>query len=132
MNVSFRSGGIDFVMRILLVEDDRKVGAFLEEGLRQEGFLVDWAQDGEVAVELADAGAYDIVLLDFMLPKKDGLQVARDIRRVHQQTPILMLTARDSAEDIRRGSAAGVNDYMGKPFKFDDLLDRIRALISPP
>ena len=120
------------MMRILLVEDDRKVGAFLEEGLRQEGFLVDWAQDGDAAVELADAGAYDIVLLDFMLPKKDGLQVARDIRRLDQQTPILMLTARDSAEDVRRGSAAGVNDYMGKPFKFDDLLDRIRALVSPP
>jgi len=120
------------MMRILLVEDDRKVGAFLEEGLRQEGFLVDWAQDGDAAVELADAGAYDIVLLDFMLPKKDGLQVARDIRRLDQQTPILMLTARDSAEDVRRGSAAGVNDYMGKPFKFDDLLHRIRALVSPP
>jgi DNA-binding response OmpR family regulator len=119
-------------MRILLVEDDRKVGAFLEEGLRQEGFLVEWAQDGEAAVELSDAGAYDIVLLDFMLPKKDGLQVARAIRRLHQHTPILMLTARDSAEDIRRGSAAGVNDYMGKPFKFDDLLDRIRALVSSP
>lgn len=132
MNVPSRSGGIGFVMRILLVEDDRKVGAFLEEGLSQEGFLVDWAQDGDAAVELADAGAYDIVLLDFMLPKKDGLQVARDIRRLDQQTPILMLTARDSAEDIRRGSAAGVNDYMGKPFKFDDLLDRIRALVSPP
>jgi DNA-binding response OmpR family regulator len=130
----FRSGAEEqtHVMRILLVEDDRKVGAFLEEGLRQEGFLVDWAQDGDAAVELADAGAYDIVLLDFMLPKKDGLQVARDIRRLDQQTPILMLTARDSAEDVRRGSAAGVNDYMGKPFKFDDLLDRIRALVSPP
>jgi DNA-binding response OmpR family regulator len=130
----FRSGAEEQtrVMRILLVEDDRKVGAFLEEGLRQEGFLVDWAQDGDAAVELADAGAYDIVLLDFMLPKKDGLQVARDIRRLDQQTPILMLTARDSAEDVRRGSAAGVNDYMGKPFKFDDLLDRIRALVSPP
>jgi two-component system, OmpR family, copper resistance phosphate regulon response regulator CusR len=130
----FRSGAEEqtHVMRILLVEDDRKVGAFLEEGLRQEGFLVDWAQDGDAAVELADAGAYDIVLLDFMLPKKDGLQVARDIRRLDLQTPILMLTARDSAEDVRRGSAAGVNDYMGKPFKFDDLLDHIRALVSPP
>lgn len=119
-------------MRILLVEDDRKVGAFLEEGLREEGFRVDWAQDGDAAVELADAGTYDIVLLDFMLPKKDGLQVARDIRRLDQQTPILMLTARDSAEDIQRGAAAGVNDYMGKPFNFDELLDRIRALVSPP
>lgn len=132
MNVPFRRGGLNCVMRILLVEDDRKVGAFLEEGLREEGFRVDWAQDGDAAVELADAGTYDIVLLDFMLPKKDGLQVARDIRRLDQQTPILMLTARDSAEDIQRGAAAGVNDYMGKPFNFDELLDRIRALVSPP
>jgi two-component system copper resistance phosphate regulon response regulator CusR len=118
-------------MRILLVEDDRKVGAFLEDGLRQEGFLVDWARDGEAGIELARAGAYDIFLLDFMLPKKDGLQVARDIRRLDRQTPILMLTARDSAEDVRRARAAGVNDYMGKPFRFDDLLDRIRTLVRP-
>jgi DNA-binding response OmpR family regulator len=118
-------------MRILLVEDDRKVGAFLEEGLRQEDFVVDWAHDGDEAVELAGAGPYDIILLDFMLPKKDGLHVAMDIRRLGQQTPILMMTARDSAEDVRRGHAAGVNDYMGKPFRFDDLLDRIQALVRP-
>ena len=118
-------------MRILLVEDDRKVGAFLEEGLRQEDFLVDWVRDGEAAVESAGACAYDLILLDFMLPKKDGHQVARDIRRSGRQTPILMLTARDAAEDVRRGRAAGVNDYMGKPFKFDDLLARIRDLLNP-
>jgi DNA-binding response OmpR family regulator len=117
-------------MRILLVEDDRKVGAFLEEGLRQEGFLVDWAHDGDEAVELAGASAYDLILLDFMLPKKDGLHVAADIRCLGQETPILMLTARDSAEDVRRARAAGVNDYMGKPFRFDDLLDRIQALVA--
>jgi DNA-binding response OmpR family regulator len=116
-------------MRILLAEDDRKVGAFLEEGLRQEGFLVDWAQDGDAAVELAGAGTHDLILLDFMLPKKDGLQVAAEIRGRGQQTPILMLTARDSAEDVRRGRAAGVNDYMGKPFRFDDLIDRIQTLV---
>jgi DNA-binding response OmpR family regulator len=118
-------------MRILLVEDDRKVGAFLEEGLRQEGFLIDWAHDGDEGVELAGAGSYDLILLDFMLPKKDGLHVAMDVRRLGQQTPILMLTARDSAEDVRRGRAAGVNDYMGKPFRFDDLLDHIHALVRP-
>ena len=117
-------------MRILLVEDDRKVGAFLEEGLRQEGFLVDWARDGEEAVELAAAGAYDLILLDFMLPKKDGLRVAADVRGLGQQTPILMLTARDSPEDIRRVRAAGINDYMGKPFRFDDLLGRIQTLVT--
>jgi two-component system, OmpR family, copper resistance phosphate regulon response regulator CusR len=116
--------------RILLVEDDRKVGAYLEEGLRQEGFLVNWAHDGDEAVELAGAGAYDLILLDFMLPKKDGLHVAAEIRRLGQKTPILMLTARDSAEDVRRARAAGVNDYMGKPFRFDDLLDRIQTLVA--
>jgi DNA-binding response OmpR family regulator len=116
-------------MRILLVEDDSKVGAFLEEGLRQEGFLVDWAHDGDEAIGFAGAGTYDMVLLDFMLPKKDGLHVAAEIRRLGQETPILMVTARDSAEDVRRGLAAGVNDYMGKPFRFDDLLDHIQALV---
>jgi two-component system, OmpR family, copper resistance phosphate regulon response regulator CusR len=115
-------------MKILLVEDDPKVGAFLEESLSQEGFVVDRAYDGIEAIQLARAGAYDLILLDFMLPKKDGLEVARNIRTRGDSTPILMLTARDSAEDIRRGRAAGVNDYMGKPFKFDDMLDRIHAL----
>jgi DNA-binding response OmpR family regulator len=118
-------------MRILLVEDDRKVGAFIEEGLRQEGFLIDWAHDGDEAVELVSAGTYDLILLDFMLPKRNGLHVAAEIRRLGQETPILMLTAPDSADDVRRGRAAGVNDYMGKPFKFDDLLDRIQTLLKP-
>jgi two-component system copper resistance phosphate regulon response regulator CusR len=117
-------------MRILLVEDDSKVGAYLEAGLREEGFVVDWARDGEEGIELVQGGCYDLILLDFMLPKKDGLHVARDVRRLGRPTPILMLTARDSAEDVRRGRAAGINDYLGKPFKFDDLLDRIRSLTS--
>lgn len=117
-------------MKILLVEDDRKVGAFLEEGLHQEGFLVDWAHDGDEAVKLARVGAHDLILLDFMLPKKNGLQVAAEIRSLGQEIPILMLTARDSAEDVRRARAAGINDYMGKPFRFDDLLDRIQALVQ--
>ena len=117
-------------MRIFLVEDDYKVGAYLEEGLREEGFVVDWAHDGDEGIGLAQSRAYDLILLDFMLPKKDGLLVARDVRRLGPSPPILMLTARDSAEDVRRGRSAGVNDYMGKPFKFDDLLDRIRALVG--
>jgi DNA-binding response OmpR family regulator len=117
-------------MRILLVEDDLKVGAFLEVGLRGEAFLVDRAYDGEAALELAAARAYDLILLDYMLPKKNGVQVAADIRGRGQQTPILMLTARDSDEDVRRGRAAGVNEYLSKPFKFDDLLNRIHALVG--
>jgi two-component system copper resistance phosphate regulon response regulator CusR len=117
-------------MKILLVEDDPKVGAFLEEGLRGEAFLVDRAYEGEAALEMAEAGAYDLILLDYMLPKKNGVQVAAGIRGRGQQTPILMLTARDSDEDVRRGRAAGVNEYLSKPFKFDDLLDRIHALVG--
>ncbi|HEX5575076.1 MAG TPA: response regulator [Gemmatimonadales bacterium] len=116
-------------MRLLLVEDDPKVGAFLEEGLSLEGFKLDWAHDGEQAIELARDTDYDLILLDFMLPKKNGLEVAGNLRSRGSQTPILMLTARDSAEDIRRITAAGVNGCMGKPFKLDDLLDRIHSLL---
>jgi two-component system copper resistance phosphate regulon response regulator CusR len=117
-------------MKILLVEDDPKVGAFLEEGLRGEAFLVDRAYDGDAALEMAGAGDYDLILLDYMLPEKSGVQVAASIRGRGQQTPILMLTARDSDEDVRRGRAAGVNQYLSKPFKFDDLLNRIHALVG--
>ena len=117
-------------MKILLVEDDLKVGAVLEVGLRGEAFLVDRAYDGEAALEMAGARAYDLILLDYMLPKKNGVQVAAGIRGRGQQTPILMLTARDSDEDVRRGRAAGVNEYLSKPFKFDDLLNRIHALVG--
>jgi DNA-binding response OmpR family regulator len=116
-------------MRLLLVEDDPKVGAFLEEGLVLEGFKLDWAHDGEQAIELVGETAYDLILLDFMLPKQNGLEVAAHIRSQGNQTPILMLTARDSAEDIRRITAAGVNGCMGKPFKLDELLERIHSLV---
>ena len=102
----------------------------MEVGLRGEAFLVDRAYDGEAALEMAAAGAYDLILLDYMLPKKSGVQVAEGIRARGQQTPILMLTARDSDEDVRRGRAAGVNEYLSKPFKFDDVLNRIHALVG--
>jgi two-component system copper resistance phosphate regulon response regulator CusR len=117
-------------LKIVLVEDDLKVGTFLQEGLRGEAFLVDRAYDGDAALEMAGAGDYDLILLDYMLPKKSGVQVAASIRGRGQQTPILMLTARDSDEDVRRGRAAGVNQYLSKPFKFDDLLNRIHALVG--
>ena len=117
-------------MRILLVEDDPKVGGFLEVSLRGEAFFVDRAYDGEAALEMAAAVAYDLILLDYMLPKKNGVQVAEGVRSRGQQTPILMLTARDSDEDVRRGRAAGVNEYLSKPFKFDELLNRIHALVG--
>ncbi len=98
-------------------------------GLREEGYAVDVAKDGEEAIVLAHVNDYDAIMLDLMLPKKNGLQVAAELRREGRTTPILMLTARDATEDIVRGLDAGADDYLPKPFKFDELLARIRALV---
>ncbi len=116
-------------MKILVVEDDRKVAGFIEQGLREEGYAVDVAPDGEQATMLAHVYEYDLVVLDVMLPKKTGLQVANELRREGRSTPILMLTARDTTEDVVRGLDAGADDYLTKPFKFDELLARVRALV---
>ncbi len=116
-------------MKILVVEDDRKVAGFIELGLREEGYAVDVARDGEEASMLAHVNSYDAILLDLMLPKKNGLQVALELREEGRDTPILMLTARDTTEDVVRGLDAGADDYLSKPFKFDELLARIRALV---
>ncbi len=115
-------------MKILVVEDDRKVAGFIELGLREEGYAVDVARDGDAATVLAHVNTYDAILLDLMLPKKNGLQVAMELRNEGRDTPILMLTARDTTEDVIRGLDAGADDYLAKPFKFDELLARIRAL----
>jgi DNA-binding response OmpR family regulator len=116
-------------MKILVVEDDRKVAGFIEQGLREEGYVVDIAADGEEATMLAHVYAYDVILLDIVLPKKNGFQVATELRREGRNTPILMLTSRDAVEDIVRGLDAGADDYLSKPFRFDELLARIRALM---
>ena len=116
-------------MKVLVVEDDRKVAGFIEMGLREEGYAVDVAKDGDAATMLAHINDYDVILLDLMLPKKSGLQVTAELRREGQRTPILMLTARDATEDIVRGLDVGADDYLTKPFKFDELLARVRALV---
>jgi two-component system OmpR family response regulator len=116
-------------MRILVVEDDRKVASFISHGLREEGYAVDLAPDGDEATMLAHLNAYDVILLDLMLPKKNGLQIAAEMRREGRDTPILMLTARDATEDVVRGLNTGADDYLTKPFKFDELLARVRALV---
>jgi DNA-binding response OmpR family regulator len=116
-------------MKILVVEDDRKVAGFIEQGLREEGYAVDVAPDGEQATMLAHVYEYDMIVLDVMLPRKTGLQVATELRREGRSTPILMLTARDATEDVVRGLDAGADDYLTKPFKFDELLARVRALV---
>jgi DNA-binding response OmpR family regulator len=116
-------------MKILVVEDDRKVAGFIEQGLREEGYAVDVAPDGDEATMLAHVYEYDLVVLDVMLPKKNGLQVAAELRREGRHTPILMLTARDTTEDVVRGLDSGADDYLTKPFKFAELLARVRALV---
>jgi DNA-binding response OmpR family regulator len=115
-------------MKVLVVEDDRKVAGFIEQGLREEGYVVDMAADGDEATMLAHVYDYDIILLDVVLPKKNGFQVATELRREGRNVPILMLTSRDSVEDVVRGLDAGADDYLPKPFHFEELLARMRAL----
>jgi two-component system, OmpR family, copper resistance phosphate regulon response regulator CusR len=116
-------------VKILIVEDDRKVAGFLEQGFREEQFEVEVARDGDEALGHALAGQFDIILLDYMLPKRSGPEVAAEIRRAGRAVPILMLTARDDAHDIRTALGAGVNAYVTKPFRFDDLLQRVEAML---
>jgi DNA-binding response OmpR family regulator len=116
-------------MRVLVVEDDRKVAGFIEMGLREEGYAVDVARDGDEATMLAHVNEYDVILLDVVLPKKNGFQVAMELRREGRNTPILMLTSRFGVEDVVRGLDVGADDYLAKPFQFSELAARIRALV---
>ena len=116
-------------MRILLVEDDQKAARLLARGFREEGFVVDEALSAEEGDEQASLIDYDLIVLDWMLPGKDGLSLCRDLRRRGMQTPILMLTARDATSDRVVGLNSGVDDYLTKPFAFEELLARARALL---
>jgi DNA-binding response OmpR family regulator len=116
-------------VRILIAEDDRKVAGFLEQGFLEEQFEVEVARDGAEALRRARAGGFDILLLDFMLPERSGLEVIAELRRDGVRTPILMLTARDDPSDIRTALDAGADAYVTKPFRFDDLLHRVEGLL---
>jgi two-component system copper resistance phosphate regulon response regulator CusR len=116
-------------MRILIVEDDRKVGGFLMRGLREEHYAVDICRTGDEAVHMAETSRYDIIILDIMLPGKDGFAVCRELREKSILTPILMLTAKDTLEDKITGLTGGADDYLTKPFSFEELLARLRALM---
>lgn len=117
-------------MRILVVEDDHKLGSLLEQGLREEGFEPHWVRNGEEGLNRALSAPYDLLLLDYMLPGKDGRQVASELRAAGRHLPILMLTARDAADDFRLALEAGVTHLMGKPFRFAELVARIRELTA--
>lgn len=116
-------------MRILVIEDDKKVAAFLQKGLREEQYAVDVCRNGEDAVYEAQVNPYDVIILDIMLPGKDGFTICRELRENNVLTPILMLTAKDSLEDKILGLSEGADDYLTKPFSFEELLARIRALL---
>ncbi len=115
-------------MRVLLVEDDRRLVASLRRGLEEAGLAVDLAYDGESALAATDTTAFDAIVLDIMLPRRDGISVCRALRDRHVDTPVLMLTGRDTVDDRVRGLEAGADDYLLKPFAFRELLARLRAL----
>ncbi|MDI3524463.1 response regulator transcription factor [Kosmotoga sp.] len=119
-------------MRILLVEDEEAITEFVKKGLSEEGYIVDTVDNGEDALNKIFDVDYDLIILDIMLPVKDGLKVCREVRENGISTPILMLTALDSTEDKVTGLNAGADDYLVKPFSFSELLARIRAILRRP
>ena len=116
-------------MRILIVEDEKKVAGFIKKGLEEETYAVDVACDGEEGYHLADMNQYDLIILDLMLPKMDGLEVLTRLRDKKVSTPILLLTAKDQVEDKVTGLNKGADDYLTKPFAFSELLARLRSLL---
>lgn len=116
-------------MRILVVEDEKKVASFIKKGLEEEYYSVDIALDGKEGSKLAITEEYDLIILDIMLPYKDGITILKEIRQEKINTPVLMLTAKDGIADKVLGLDSGSDDYLAKPFAFDELLARIRALL---
>ncbi len=116
-------------MRILIVEDEKKVASFIKKGLEEEYYAVDVALDGKEGLKLASSEEYDLFIMDIMLPYMDGLAVVRELRNRGIATPVLMLTVKDSVNDKVEGLDAGADDYLTKPFAFEELLARIRALL---
>jgi heavy metal response regulator len=116
-------------MRILVVEDEKKVARFIQQGLEEEHHTVDVAHDGEAGLAMAEAERYDVIILDVMLPGKSGIDVTRELRAHKRATPILMLTAKTATEDKVAGLDSGADDYLTKPFAFAELLARVRSLL---
>ena len=114
-------------MKILIIEEDEKIVSFLKKGLIEECYVVDSATNGDEGLYLASVNEYDLILLDIQLPVKDGIEVCKSLRDSNNQTPIIMLTAKDSIEDKIKGLDIGANDYLAKPFSFAELLARIRV-----
>jgi two-component system, OmpR family, copper resistance phosphate regulon response regulator CusR len=116
-------------VRILIVEDEKKTAAYLKKGLSESGFVVDVVDQGEDGLHFARTGDYDLVILDVMLPMRDGWSVITEMRRGDKQTPVLFVTARDSIQDRVKGLELGADDYLVKPFAFSELLARVRSIL---
>jgi two-component system, OmpR family, copper resistance phosphate regulon response regulator CusR len=116
-------------MRILVIEDEKKTAAFLAKGLREAGFVVDIARDGEAGLAATRGSTFDLLIVDIMLPKKDGWALVKELRAAKVQTPVIFLTARDSVRDRVKGLELGADDYVVKPFAFSELLARVRSLL---
>ena len=116
-------------MRALIVEDDATIAEFVAKGLREAGFVIDWAADGGAGLELATQAPYDVAIVDVMLPKLDGLSLIKAIRQRRISTPVLILSARHTVDDRVRGLESGGDDYLTKPFAFPELVARVQALI---
>jgi heavy metal response regulator len=116
-------------MRILLVEDEKKIASFIERGLKEQRYIVDVAHDGQKGSVLADVNDYDLIILDVMLPEVDGFSLCQEIRKKKGAVPILLLTAKSKVSDKVRGLDGGADDYLTKPFEFEELLARVGALL---
>jgi heavy metal response regulator len=116
-------------MKILVVEDEKKVGAFIKKGLEEDRYSVEVAFDGDKGEELASQGSFDLIILDILMPKKDGLTMLKELRAKHITTPVLMITAKGSVEDKVKGLDTGADDYLVKPFAIAELLARVRSLL---
>lgn len=119
-------------MKLLVVDDEVRIASAIKQGLEQEGYAVDVAHDGEEGLNAALADEYDLILLDVMMPILDGFEVVRRLREAKKSTPVLMLTAKDQTRDIVTGLDYGADDYLPKPFSFDELAARVRALLRRP
>ena len=116
-------------MRILVIEDEVKIAQFIKRGLKEEGYAIDVAVDGEEGHFMLSSNEYDVIILDLMLPKIDGLTLCRTLRKEGNQSPIIMLTAKDTVKDKVKGLDSGADDYLPKPFAFEELLARVRVLL---
>lgn len=119
-------------MKVLIVEDERKLGEILVQGLQENGYLVEWTQDGVTGLEMASRGCHDALILDVMLPGMDGFQILGSLRAAHSTVPVLMLTTRSDVDDRVKGLDLGADDYLPKPFEFKELLARLRAISRRP